>query len=52
MLSFFLAMSLHPEVQQIARKELEGVVGAGRLPTIEDRPRLPYIEGIVKEVQA
>lgn len=51
MLSFFLAMSLHPEVQQVAQKELEGVVGTGRLPTIEDRPRLPYIEGIVKEVQ-
>ncbi|EJD47045.1 cytochrome P450, partial [Auricularia subglabra TFB-10046 SS5] len=51
MLSFFLAMSLHPEVQQAAKKELDRIIGTGRLPTVDDRPRLPYIEAIVKEVQ-
>jgi len=47
---FFLAMTLHPEVVQRAQKELERVVGTERLPTMDDRPNLPYIESIMKEV--
>ncbi|KDQ13973.1 hypothetical protein BOTBODRAFT_356488 [Botryobasidium botryosum FD-172 SS1] len=47
---FFLAMTLHPEVLQRAQAELDKVVGTQRLPTMEDRPNLPYIENVIKEV--
>lgn len=41
-------MMMYPEVQLKAREELERVVG-DRLPTLQDRAHLPYIEAIVKE---
>ena len=43
-------MTLHPEVQRRAQAELDSVTGGPRLPTYEDRQKLPYIEAIVKEV--
>ncbi|PIL24606.1 cytochrome P450 [Ganoderma sinense ZZ0214-1] len=49
LLNFFLAMTWYPEVQQRGQKELDEVVGRDRLPTFEDRDRLPYISNIVKE---
>ncbi|KIJ06205.1 hypothetical protein PAXINDRAFT_20589 [Paxillus involutus ATCC 200175] len=48
--SFFLAMVLHPNVQARAQAELDSVIGPGRLPDYNDRPLLPYINAIVKEV--
>lgn len=48
--SFFLAMAMYPEVQKKAQAELDAVVGPNRLPTFADRPSLPYIEAIVKEI--
>lgn len=42
-------MVCYPEVQEKARKELDAVIGPGRMPTFEDRARLPYIAAIVKE---
>jgi hypothetical protein len=48
--SFLLAVVLHPEVQKCGQEELNRVIGHDRLPTFDDRPALPYIEGIVKEV--
>ncbi|RYP46631.1 hypothetical protein DL768_007195 [Monosporascus sp. mg162] len=33
-----------------ARKDLDSVVGRGRLPTFEDRPKLLYISAIVEEM--
>ncbi|KAI0713249.1 cytochrome P450 [Earliella scabrosa] len=47
--SFFLAMTLHPEIQEKARKELDQVVGSQRLPDFSDQPSLPYIDAIVRE---
>ncbi|KAI0683560.1 cytochrome P450 [Earliella scabrosa] len=47
--SFFLAMTLYPEVQAKARKQLDQVVGTQRLPNFSDRASLPYIDAIVKE---
>ncbi|KAI9058131.1 cytochrome P450 [Trametes sanguinea] len=48
---FFVAMSLHPEVQQKARAELDLIVGPHRLPDFSDRDSLVYINinAIVKE---
>ncbi|PPQ95404.1 hypothetical protein CVT26_008250 [Gymnopilus dilepis] len=48
--SFILAIVLHPEVQSRAQEELDCVVGRDRLPDFSDRPSLPYISAIVKEV--
>lgn len=42
-------MTLYPEVQRQAQKELDQVLG-GRLPRIADRGQLPYVEALVKEV--
>ncbi|KAF8076044.1 cytochrome P450 [Lyophyllum atratum] len=48
--SFFLAMTLHPEVARKAQAEIDTVIGNDRLPTFEDRPHLPYLDALVKEV--
>lgn len=48
--NFVLAMVMFPEVQNKAQKEIDDVIGTDRLPTFGDRERLPYTEGIVKEV--
>jgi cytochrome P450 len=50
MISFFLALTLFPQVQRRAQAELDIVVGRDRLPTFNDRPRLPYIEALCKEL--
>ncbi|EEU37635.1 uncharacterized protein NECHADRAFT_53484 [Fusarium vanettenii 77-13-4] len=47
---FFLAMSISPDVQRKAQEEIGRVIGKDRLPTLADRPNLPYIDAIVKEV--
>ncbi|KAJ7593060.1 putative monooxygenase [Mycena floridula] len=49
-LSLFLFMSLHPSVQQQAQAEIDKVVGRDRLPSIEDKPDLPYIQSVITEV--
>ncbi|KAF8527225.1 cytochrome P450 [Gautieria morchelliformis] len=48
--TFFLAMCLYPEVQRAAQAELDAVVGNKRLPSVADRPSLPYINAVMKEV--
>ncbi|KAI9041793.1 cytochrome P450 [Aspergillus affinis] len=47
--SFFLAMSIYPEVQQKAQEEIDRVVGSARLPKAKDRENLPYVDALVKE---
>ncbi|KAG1804497.1 cytochrome P450 [Suillus subaureus] len=48
--SFFLAMTLFPDVQKKAQAEIDAVVGPDRLPSFADRDSLPYTEALVKEV--
>ena len=48
--SFFLAMILFPEVQARGQKEVEVVTHGLRLPTFADRPALPYVDFIMKEL--
>ena len=43
-------MTLYPEVQKKAQAEIDAVVGPNRLPDFHDRPTLPYINAIVKEL--
>lgn len=46
---FIQAMVLFPDVQEKAQEEIDRVVGADRLPTMDDEPNLQYIRGCVKE---
>ncbi|KAH9987419.1 cytochrome P450 [Russula vinacea] len=48
--SLFLSLVLFPQVQRRAQAELDAVIGRDRLPTFDDRPRLPYIEALCKEL--
>ncbi|PCH44308.1 cytochrome P450 [Wolfiporia cocos MD-104 SS10] len=48
--TFFLAMTLHPEVLEKAQKEIDEVVGMDCLPDFSDRPRLPYVDCVLKEL--
>jgi cytochrome P450 len=50
MTSLFLALVLYPDVQKRAQAELDSVIARDRLPTFEDRPRLPYINALCKEL--
>lgn len=51
-LSFGLIYMVHNnDVQTKARNELDRVIGRNRLPTLNDRPDLPYIDAILCEVQ-
>ncbi|THH20317.1 hypothetical protein EW146_g1032 [Bondarzewia mesenterica] len=45
---FLLQMMDHPEIQEKAQAELDQVLG-GRLPTLEDRERLPYCTALFDE---
>jgi len=45
-----LACLVFPEWIEAAQQELDRVVGADRLPDFKDRPSLPFIEAIVREV--
>ncbi|KIJ52298.1 hypothetical protein M422DRAFT_156199 [Sphaerobolus stellatus SS14] len=48
--TFFLAVATHPDVCKQAQQEIDAVTGGQRLPGYEDRPFLPYIEAIYREV--
>jgi len=50
MSSLFLALVLFPRAQRRAQQELDIVIGRDRLPTFDDRQRLPYLEAICKEL--
>ncbi|KAA1478712.1 cytochrome P450 [Dentipellis sp. KUC8613] len=55
LLSFLLAMVVYPDVQTRAQAELDALLGSPdgsslRLPTLDDRARLPYVNALIKEV--
>lgn len=47
--SFFLAVTVYPNVLKKAQAEIDRVVGSDRLPTFNDRMSLPCIDWIVWE---
>lgn len=49
-MTLFLAILLRPEAQKKAQDELDAVTGQERLPTFEDRPRLPFVDALCKEI--
>ncbi|KAJ2917369.1 hypothetical protein MD484_g3052, partial [Candolleomyces efflorescens] len=49
-IAFFLVLAMYPEVQKRAQKEIDEVVGFGRLPDFNDRPQLVYLEAFMMEL--
>ncbi|KAJ7926933.1 cytochrome P450 [Mycena leptocephala] len=50
LLSLVLVLAVYPECQKRARKEIDAVVGAARLPTLEDFSHVPYVNALIKEI--
>ncbi|KAJ3837356.1 cytochrome P450 [Lentinula raphanica] len=51
MKTFFAAMMLYPDIQKQAQAEIDSFMDQeGRLPTISDRHRLPFLEAVFKEL--
>lgn len=50
LLTFILAMVLHPEVLVKAQKEIDSITGGERLPELEDRENMPYLQHVIMEV--
>ncbi|KAJ3503699.1 hypothetical protein NLJ89_g8317 [Agrocybe chaxingu] len=49
--TFYFLMMLHPDVQKRAQAEVDSIVAKeGRLPTIQDRPSMPYLDAVLQEV--
>jgi len=48
--SFFLAIMSNPEALRKAREEIDTVIGNDRIPVLEDRDSLPYVNALVSEV--
>jgi cytochrome P450 len=40
----------YPDVMRKAQAQIDSVVGRDRVPTFADRPHLPYLRALVKEL--
>jgi hypothetical protein len=49
-LVFVLAMLLYPEAQEKAQKEIDSVIGSDQLPSMDDAPKLEYVDRLIQEV--
>ncbi|KAF9533206.1 cytochrome P450 [Crepidotus variabilis] len=47
---FFYIIAKFPEAQRKAQQEIDTVIGNDRLPDFSDRPSLPYVEALYREV--
>ena len=46
----FFVLALHPIVQKRAQEDIDKVVGSDRLPSLADRPSLPYLDAVLREI--
>ncbi|CAG0879149.1 unnamed protein product [Darwinula stevensoni] len=46
-----LFLLCHPEIQEKLQAEVDSVVGPDRLPSLDDRDRMPYMQAFIMEVQ-
>ncbi|KAF4580538.1 hypothetical protein EYR38_003137 [Pleurotus pulmonarius] len=51
LISLVLAFLIHPDIQEKARREIDGVLEGKRLPNFEDMDQLPYVTAVAREVQ-
>ncbi|XP_072016375.1 cytochrome P450 2U1-like [Amphiura filiformis] len=47
----FLYMVLQPDIQEKVQAELDSVAQRNRMPSLKDRPQLPYTEATLLEIQ-
>ncbi|PNF22710.1 putative cytochrome P450 304a1 [Cryptotermes secundus] len=47
---YIMYMMHHPEVQSNIQNEIDTVVGHNRLPTLNDRSKMPYMEASLREL--
>jgi len=50
LVAFVLAMVKNPRVFKKAQEEVDRVVGDHRLPALEDRESLPYLNCVIREL--
>lgn len=48
--SFIYAMAANPRICSLARSYLDNILQGNRLPALEDRPLVPYIDAMMREV--
>ncbi|KAL1713887.1 cytochrome P450 [Schizophyllum commune] len=48
--AFIRFMTTNPDVQARAQAEVDDVIGTDRLPSMQDRPHLPYVNALALEV--
>ncbi|KAF8891882.1 cytochrome P450 [Infundibulicybe gibba] len=48
-LSWMMVMSNHPDIQARAQDEIQRVIGTSRLPSLDDKGSLPYVEAVITE---
>ncbi len=46
-----LLMMENPDIQSRVHRELDDIIGRNRLPTLADRPNLPYTDAVIQEIQ-
>ncbi|XP_052569084.1 cytochrome P450 2B1-like [Peromyscus californicus insignis] len=47
----FLLMLKYPHITEKVQKEVDQVIGSHRLPTLDDRTKMPYTEAVINEIQ-
>ncbi|KAJ1302234.1 hypothetical protein OPQ81_001055 [Rhizoctonia solani] len=47
--TLIFCLVLHPEITKKAQEEIDRVIGRDRLPTVQDRGSLPYVEAVLQE---